>query len=82
MGDEEQEKMVNFFRANINVFAWQSYEFPDIDARVMCHRLHIDKNFKPIKQKPRRSALEKARVVKEEVHKLLKAGAIREAQFL
>ena len=52
-----------------------------IDAKVMCHRLHIDKNFKPIKQKPRRITLEKEKVVEEEVQKLLKARAIRKAQF-
>lgn len=52
-----------------------------IDADVMCHKLHIDKNFKPIKQKPRKVAPEKERAVEEEVHKLLKVGAIREAQF-
>ena len=52
---------------------------PGIDAEVMCHRLHIDKNFKPIKQKSRRAAPEKAKVVEKEVQKLLKVGAIREA---
>ena len=47
----------------------------------MCHKLHIDKNFKPVKQKPMRATPEKAKAVEEEVQKLLKAGPIREAEF-
>lgn len=54
---------------------------PGIDAEVMCHRLHIDKKFNPIKQKLRRATPEKARAIEEEVHKFLKVGAIREAEF-
>ena len=74
--------MAEFLKANIDVFEWQPSDMSGIDAEVMCHKLHIDKNFKPIKQKPRRMTIEKANAVEEEVHKLLKAGAIREAQFL
>ena len=54
---------------------------PSIDAEVICHKLHIDKGFKPVKQKPRRAAPKKAKAVEEEVQKLLKAGVIREAEF-
>ena len=73
--------MVTFLRKNVDVFAWQPSDMPGIDAEVMCHKLHIDKGFKPVKQKPRRAAPEKAKAVEEEVQKLLKAGAIREADF-
>lgn len=52
-----------------------------IDSEVMHHKLHIDQTTMPIKQKPRRASLEKAKAVKEEVHKVLKAGMIRKAQF-
>lgn len=68
-------------KANVDVFTWQPNNMSGINVEVMCHRLHIDKNFKPIKHKPRRVAPEKARAIKEEVQKLLKAGAIKEAQF-
>ena len=81
LNDEEKTKTVSFFRANNDVFAWQPYDLLGIDAEVMCHRLHIDNNFKPIKQNPRKTAPEKARAVEEEIHKLLKARAIRKAQF-
>ena len=32
--------------------AWQPYDMLGIEAKVLCYKLHIDKNFKPIKQKP------------------------------
>ena len=66
--------MVEFLRKNVDVFVWQPSEMPGIDAEVMCHKLHIDKNFKPVKQKPRRAAPKKAKAVEEEVQKLLKAS--------
>ena len=70
--------MVEFLKANIDVFAWQAYDMPSINSTVMCHKLHIDPTTKLIKQKPRRASPEKATTVEEEVQKLLKAGAIRE----
>lgn len=73
--------MVEFLKANIDDFDWQPSDMPGIEAEVMCHKLHINKSFKPVKQKPKRTTPEKARVVEKEVHRLLKAGAIREAQF-
>lgn len=73
--------MVNFLRTNIDVFAWQPYDMLDIDSEVMCHKIHIDKKFKPVKQKPRRAAPEKAKAIEEEVQKLLEERVIRVAEF-
>ena len=55
--------MVTVLRRNIDVFDWQPSDMPGIDAEVICHKLHIDKGFKPVKQKPRRAAPEKAKAV-------------------
>ena len=81
LNEEERKEMVDFLRKNVDVFAWKPSDMPGIDAEVMCHKLHIDKDFKPVKHKPRRAAPDKAKAVEEEVQKLLKAGAIREADF-
>lgn len=72
---------VEFLRKNIDVFTWQPYDMPSILAEVMCHKLHISPNFKLVKQKPRQSALKKARVDEVENLKLLQAVAIRETKF-
>ena len=51
---DDRRKIFKFLKKNINVFAWQPYNMPGIDAEFTCHKFHIDPNFKPIKQKPRR----------------------------
>lgn len=73
--------MAEFLKANVDVFAQQPSDMLGIEAEVMCHKLHINKNFKLVKQKPRRTVPEKAKAAEEEIKKLLEAGAIREAQF-
>ena len=61
--EKEREEMVTFLRKNMDVFAWQPSDMPGIDAEVICHKLHIDKGFKPVKQKSRRAAPKKAKTV-------------------
>lgn len=62
LGDEEKEKFINFLKANLNVFAWKPDDMPGNDAEVMCHRLHIDKKFKPVKKKSMRTSPKKQRM--------------------
>lgn len=69
LDEEERKEMAMFLKANIDVFMWQLSNMPGIEAKVLCHKLHVDKNFKHVKQKPRRMALEKAKSVEEEVQK-------------
>ena len=78
---EEKQQMIEFLKANIDVFAWQPYDMLGIDSTVMWHKLHIDLTTKLIKQKPHWASPKKAKAVKEEVQKLLKVGAIRKAEF-
>lgn len=33
-----------------DIFAWSHEDMPGIDPRIMCHRLAIDKKYKPVKQ--------------------------------
>ena len=76
--DQEKKELTILLRSNIDVFAWEPYELPGIDPSVVCHRLHVDPTFRPIMQKARRTAPEKAKAVEKEVEKLLDAGSIRE----
>ena len=54
---------------------------PRIDPRVMLHRLNVDPNFHPVKQKRRGMAPERQQVIQEKVGKLLNAQSIREVQY-
>jgi len=54
---------------------------PGVDPSVAQHRLNIDPKCKLIIQKSRRSAVEHASAVVEEVDRLLDAGLIREVTY-
>ena len=52
-----------------------------IDPAIITHRLNVSPSFKPVKQKRRSFAPERQKEIKEEVSKLLQAGAIREIEY-
>ena len=52
-----------------------------VDPTVITHRLNVDPSFKSVKQKRRIFALERQKVINEEVGKLLQAKAIREVKY-
>ncbi|KAJ9544732.1 hypothetical protein OSB04_024439 [Centaurea solstitialis] len=52
-----------------------------IDPNVISHKLNMDPTFKPIKQKRRKFAPERNKVINDEVDNLLKTGKIREVKY-
>ncbi|KAI3757692.1 hypothetical protein L6452_05235 [Arctium lappa] len=52
-----------------------------IDPNVISHNLNVDPSFKPIKQKCRKFAPERNKVINDEVDNLLKTGKIREVKY-
>jgi hypothetical protein len=70
--------LVDFLHANINIFAWGPSDMPGIPREVTEHTLEIRAGSKSVKQRLRRFDEEKRKVIGEEVHKLLKAGFIKE----
>ena len=53
-----------------------------IDPAIITHRLNVSPSFKPVKKKRRSFAPERQKAINEEVGKLLRAGAIREVEYL
>ena len=47
----EKEKMISFLRANQDVFTWRHENMPEIDRKIIQHRLNINPKCKPIQQK-------------------------------
>ncbi|XP_050280271.1 uncharacterized protein LOC126721260 [Quercus robur] len=39
---QEKERLLEFLRANVDVFAWSPYEAPSIDSNFICHRLNVN----------------------------------------
>ena len=67
---------------NVDVFAWNPYEVPDVDPEFIVHKLNVDPSFPLKKQKPRRASKEHVDAVNLEVQRLKEAGVIKEIFFL
>ncbi|RDY13737.1 hypothetical protein CR513_01293, partial [Mucuna pruriens] len=81
MSQKEEEMLTAILIANYDVFAWSARDMPGIDPTFMCHQLSIDGRAKPVAQKKRKQGEEKREAVKQETHKLLSAGFVREVQY-
>jgi hypothetical protein len=73
--------MIRILIENQDVFAWSVYEAPRVSPDLACHVLNIVPNQRPVVQKRRKLAPERASIVMEEVLRLLAAGTIREIQY-
>ena len=77
----EKEKLIEFLKRNIDVFAWDACNAPWIDPAFICHHLNVNPAIIPKKQPPRRLTKEHADVIRDEVAKLKRAGAIKEVFY-
>ena len=48
----EKAELVNFLKANIDVFAWNAYDVLGIDLELACHRLNVNLEVMLHKQPP------------------------------
>ena len=78
---QEREKLIEFLKQNIDVFASNTYEAPGVDSEFICQNLNVNPLVAPKKQLPRRPSKEHAEAVWEEVAKLKQAGAIKEVFY-
>ena len=39
---QEKANLLEFLRANVDVFAWDPYEAPGVDPNFICHRLNVN----------------------------------------
>ena len=74
--------MFSLLRANQDVFAWKHEDMPEIDKKIIKHRLNVNPECKPVQQKRRIFAPERNKAVTKEVEKLLEAGFIRKLFYL
>ena len=54
---------------------------PGIDPDFLCHRLRMDPQVRPVRQRRRKFNEERRQVIKEETRKLLSVDHIREIQY-
>ena len=77
-----REKMLykQFLTTNTDV-SWSPTDMSGIDPEVICHKLSIKADSRPVKQSPRRMNKERSRAISDEVDHLLQAGFIRETFY-
>ena len=73
--------MLEFLRANVDVFAWSPYEAPCVDPNFICHQLNVNPSVIPKRQPPQRPSKEHTKAVRSEVAKLKQAGVIKEVFY-
>ena len=78
---QEKEELIEFLKRNIDVFAWDAYDASGIDPAFICHHLNVSSSITPKKQPPRRLSREHVDVIKDEVVKFKRAGAIKEVFY-
>ena len=76
-----RRKLICFLKKNKSTFAWKTEDMPGIRIDITSHQLNVDPSFKPVKQKRRKLGPDRAKVVNDEVDKLLSAGSIREVKY-
>ena len=81
LSPQEKEELVEFLKRNIDVFAWDACDALGIDSAFICHRFNVNPSITPKKQPPRRPLREHVDVIRDEVMKLKRAGAIKEVFY-
>uniref|UniRef100_A0A2N9F8Q6 Reverse transcriptase domain-containing protein n=1 Tax=Fagus sylvatica TaxID=28930 RepID=A0A2N9F8Q6_FAGSY len=77
----DRQKLITLLMEFREVFAWSVYEAPGVSPDLACHLLNISIEAKPVSQKRRKLAPERADIVAKEVERLLEANAIRSVQY-
>jgi hypothetical protein len=70
--------LVDFLRANADIFAWSPSDMPGIPREVAEHSLDILPHSRAVQQRLHRFDEERRRAIGEELRKLLEAGFIKE----
>ncbi|KAJ9557119.1 hypothetical protein OSB04_011733 [Centaurea solstitialis] len=76
-----KSEIISFLLEHSDCFAWSHEDMVGIDPDIISHNLNVDPTFKPVKQKRRKFAPERNKVINDEVDNLLKTGKIREVKY-
>ena len=78
---EFRQKLIEFLKANLDVFTWSHNDIVGIDPEIMCHHLNINLYRRGVRQKRRAVCGKRAETLKEEVDRLLKVGLVKESFY-
>ena len=80
--ERERIELIQFLKANIEVFTWTPYGMPGINPNFIKHELNVVSDARLVKQRGKRSVPEHVYAVIEKVKKLKEASAIAEVFYL
>ncbi|VFQ60864.1 unnamed protein product [Cuscuta campestris] len=76
----QRRRLVDVFAAYRVIFAWGPGDMPGVDPKIICHRLAVNPESRPVKQKKRFLSSERREFVSKEVTTLQSIGHIREVK--
>jgi len=76
-----RRQLITVLKKHKRTFAWTTDDMLGIDLEIAAHHLNVDPSYKPVKQKRRKLGPERAKVVNEEVERILKSGLIHEVKY-
>ena len=79
---QEKEKLVEFLKRNVDMFAWNAYKASVVDPSFICYHFNVNPSVTLRKQPPRCSSKDHSDAIKDEVMKLKQVRAIKEVFYL
>ncbi|VFQ70936.1 unnamed protein product [Cuscuta campestris] len=77
----QRKRLVDVLSAYRVIFAWGPGDMPGVDPKVICDRLAVNLEARPVKQKKRFLSSERREFVSKEVATLQSIGHIREVKY-
>jgi hypothetical protein len=81
LSDKGKAAVCALLQRNLNIFAWEPKHMTGVPRSITEHKLQIRQGYPPIRQKKRGQAPDRAKVILEEVQKLVDAGIMREVYY-
>jgi len=66
LGQETQDRIAEIIARHFDAFVWSAFDMPDIDPDFLCHRLTMDPQVRPLRQRRRKFNEKRRQVVREE----------------
>jgi hypothetical protein len=76
-----KERLVKLLQEYVDVFAWSYQDMPGIDTDIVEHKLPLQPECPPVKQKLRRTRPDMALKIREEVKRQFDAGFLAVAKY-
>ncbi|VFQ94055.1 unnamed protein product [Cuscuta campestris] len=77
----QRKRLVDVLATYRVIFAWGPEDMPGVDPKIICHRLAVNPESRPVRQKKRFLSSERREFVSKEVATLQSIGHIREVNW-